>query len=176
MEIIDLYNPDGTLSGKTASRNEIHRLGLWHKTVHIWVLTPKGELLLQKRASDKESHPGLWDISAAGHITAGDTSLHAAIRELGEEIGLAAEEPDLRFMFSLRQCCEDFARPFIDREITDIYLLRRAVDPDRLALDRHEVEAVRLISTREFSREFSEHPELFTPHEEEYGRLLEMLG
>jgi isopentenyldiphosphate isomerase len=176
MEMIDLYNPDGTPCGRTASRDEVHRLGLWHKTVHIWVLTPEGELLLQKRSPEKESHPGLWDISAAGHITAGDTSLHAAVRELGEEIGMAAEETDLGFLFSLCQRCEDFTRPFIDREITDIYLLRRAVDPCRLAIDRHEVEAVRLIATGEFRQELSDHPERFTPHAEEYGKLLEIVG
>jgi isopentenyldiphosphate isomerase len=172
MEMVDLYNPDGTPAGETASREEVHRLGLWHKTVHIWVVTPAGELLLQKRAPAKESHPGLWDISAAGHITAGDTSVSAAVRELREEIGISVDERDLRFLFSLRQRYEDRERAFIDREFTDIYLLRREVDPGFLRIDKREVEAVRLVTVSEFRRELIESPEAFTPHREEYERLM----
>jgi isopentenyldiphosphate isomerase len=175
MEMIDLYSPDGTPRGKTVSRDEAHRLGLWHTTVHVWVVTPAGELLLQKRSREKESHPGLWDISAAGHIGAGDRSIHAAMRELEEEIGIAARERDLRLLFSLRQQYEDPARPFIDREITDVYLLEKKVDPERLRIDRREVEAVRLITIEGFRRELAERPEAFAPHGEEYEKVMGMV-
>lgn len=47
--------------------------------VHVWLFVESTqELLVQKRADRKDSWPGLWDISSAGHITAGDTSLLTA--------------------------------------------------------------------------------------------------
>ncbi|MBW2182232.1 MAG: NUDIX domain-containing protein, partial [Deltaproteobacteria bacterium] len=67
-EYIDVISPDGNLTGVSKSRNEIHQEGIWHRSVHIWVLNDKEELLIQRRALEKESHPGLWDVSCAGHI------------------------------------------------------------------------------------------------------------
>ena len=37
-------------------RKEVHRDGDWHRAVHIWLLSHStNELLLQKRADDKDS-------------------------------------------------------------------------------------------------------------------------
>jgi len=43
---------------------------------------------LQKRSPFKDSHPNMWDISSAGHLTADDNSLSVAIREIKEELGV----------------------------------------------------------------------------------------
>jgi len=52
-----------------------------YRTVHVWLFVESTqELLLQKRADCKDSWPGLWDISSAGHISDGDTSLMTARR------------------------------------------------------------------------------------------------
>jgi isopentenyl-diphosphate Delta-isomerase len=86
-ELLDVLDSRGRLTGAVKSRGEVHRTGFWHRTVHIWIINGKKQLLLQKRSINKESYPGLWDISAAGHITAGDSIRNAAIRELKEELG-----------------------------------------------------------------------------------------
>lgn len=52
----------------------------------------KWQMLLQKRASGKDSFPGCYDTSSAGHIHAGDEPLDSALRELEEELGIKAEE------------------------------------------------------------------------------------
>ncbi|TYJ15215.1 hypothetical protein E1A91_A10G169200v1 [Gossypium mustelinum] len=58
---------------------DVHRDGDYHKAVNVWIFTESTqELLLQKRADCKDSWPGLWDISSAGHISAGDSSLITA--------------------------------------------------------------------------------------------------
>lgn len=54
MEFLDVLNPDGSPAGERLSREEVHRKGLHHRTVHVWVRNAKGELLLQKRSSTKE--------------------------------------------------------------------------------------------------------------------------
>ena len=59
--------------------------------------TEKGyDLLLQKRSKEKDSFPGCYDISSAGHISAGDEPLETALRELEEELGIKAEPEQLK--------------------------------------------------------------------------------
>ena len=48
------------------------------------------ELLLQKRSQQKDSYPGCYDISSAGHSPAGVDFIPSALRELKEELGLDA--------------------------------------------------------------------------------------
>ncbi|KDO46123.1 hypothetical protein CISIN_1g0040121mg, partial [Citrus sinensis] len=59
--------------------SEVHRVGDYHRTVNAWIFAESTqELLLQRRADFKDSWPGMWDISSAGHISAGDSSLISA--------------------------------------------------------------------------------------------------
>jgi 16S rRNA (adenine1518-N6/adenine1519-N6)-dimethyltransferase len=71
-------------------RSEIHREGLRHRSVHIFIFNARGELYLQKRSPAKDQYPEHWDSSAAGHLDPGETPQEAAHRELGEELGIAA--------------------------------------------------------------------------------------
>jgi len=73
------------------SRAEVHGNNLRHRAVHIFLFNRAGELLLQKRSRWKDRHPGLWDSSAAGHVNAGEEFDQTALRELKEELGVAAE-------------------------------------------------------------------------------------
>jgi hypothetical protein len=60
-------------------RGDVHRDGDYHRAVHVWIFAENTqELLVQRRADFKDSWPGLWDISSAGHISAGDSSLVSA--------------------------------------------------------------------------------------------------
>ena len=94
-EVIDILTPEGKPTGKTALKSEAHKKGWYHATVHIWLFTTSKKILLQKRALTKKIFPGLWDISVAGHIGAGESVLNAAKREVFEEIGLELSEEDL---------------------------------------------------------------------------------
>ncbi len=91
-EKIDILNEKGELTGEVRSKKEVHELGLWHKSNHVWILNSHGELLLQHRAEQKENHGGDWDISAAGHVSAGEISIQSALREIKEELGIKIVE------------------------------------------------------------------------------------
>lgn len=71
-----------------APRHYIHANKLFHRAVHIFVFNSNGELFLQKRSMDKDSAPGKWVSSCSGHVDSGEYYYDAAVRELGEEIGL----------------------------------------------------------------------------------------
>ena len=94
-ELIDILTPEGKSTGKTALKSEAHKNGWFHATVHIWLFTADQKILLQKRALNKKVFPGLWDISVAGHIAAGEAILSSTKREVFEEIGLKLQDSDL---------------------------------------------------------------------------------
>uniref|UniRef100_A0A0G4FNN3 Nudix hydrolase domain-containing protein n=1 Tax=Chromera velia CCMP2878 TaxID=1169474 RepID=A0A0G4FNN3_9ALVE len=75
-------------ASRQKSRGDVHRDGEWHRAVHIWLADNDGRVLLQKRSEHKDTHPGMWDVSVAGHIDAGGDPLRSAVREIWEEVGL----------------------------------------------------------------------------------------
>ncbi|MDG1384280.1 MAG: NUDIX domain-containing protein, partial [Flavobacteriaceae bacterium] len=91
-EYLDIWNSDGQPTGQSCLKNEAHQNGWFHPTVHIWFYTATPALLLQKRSLTKETFPGFWDVSVAGHVSAGESILEGAIREVKEEIGLNIQE------------------------------------------------------------------------------------
>lgn len=86
-EIFDVVDENDIPTG-TATRAEVHSKGLIHRAVHVFVLNRNGDLYLQKRSLIKDMNPGVWDSSVSGHLDAGETYPAAALRELGEELGI----------------------------------------------------------------------------------------
>jgi isopentenyl-diphosphate delta-isomerase len=60
----------------------------WHRTTHTYILNSKGELLLTKRSSTKDTAPNQIVISNSGHVKYGEQPIKAAKREIFEELGL----------------------------------------------------------------------------------------
>lgn len=87
-------------------RDEIHRLGLRHRAVHILIFNQKQELFLQKRSPKKDLNPGLWDSSAAGHVDAGEAYKDCIIREVHEELGVKLNTAP-EFLFKLSPSYEN---------------------------------------------------------------------
>lgn len=98
MELLDIWDQYGQPTHETMERNQVHREGLWHQTVHIWITSPEGKILIQQRAADRDTNPSCWDISAAGHISAGQTPIEAALREVHEEVGIKLKKEDLSYI------------------------------------------------------------------------------
>lgn len=90
---------------RRATRREVHATGLWHRAVHILVFDATGRVFLQKRSMAKDLSPGLWDSSCSGHLDAGEDYDVAAVRELGEEIGVKITQCPARW-FRINACAE----------------------------------------------------------------------
>ena len=137
----------GIKAGRIKERSLVHEDGDIHGTVHIWIRrkTGKGyDLLLQKRSKQKDSFPGCYDISSAGHISAGDEPLETALRELEEELGIKAEPEQLK-----KICMHEgsmngnfYGREFKNHEISTVYMYEETVDITKLKLQKEEVEEV----------------------------------
>lgn len=109
-EIFDIVDDGDNVIGQS-TRGKVHRTGLLHRAVHVFVLAADGRIFLQKRSMQKDTAPGKWDSSASGHLDAGESYDAAASRELTEELGIAAPPvPQLLFKVS---ACEDTGNEFV---------------------------------------------------------------
>ena len=102
-------------------------------------------MLLQKRSMEKESFPGLYDTSSAGHIPAGSGPLPSALRELEEELGICAAPGQLAFAGNFRIRYEKVfhGKLFRDNEVCFVYVYREPVNSACLTLQQSEVDEVR---------------------------------
>lgn len=88
-EHLDVYDDLGRHLG-AHPRDVVHARGLWHRTFHLLVVAdrPGGPAaILQRRATAKRVFPGLVDLTATGHLEAGEAA-HEGVRELREEMGI----------------------------------------------------------------------------------------
>jgi isopentenyl-diphosphate delta-isomerase type 1 len=171
MEFLEVCGEDGKPTGRLEKREIVHAEGLAHRTVHVWVLNGAGEILFQKRSRGKDSHPGRWDVSAAGHVLPGEKPIEAALRELAEELGIRAGEGDLRVVGSRRITLRS-GDGFVDNEITEIYVARHEGETGALEIDTDEVEDVKFVGREELSRLVASEnfDREFVPHGREYYR------
>ncbi|KAL3500165.1 hypothetical protein ACH5RR_039258 [Cinchona calisaya] len=148
-EYLDVLTRTGEKTGISKSRGDVHRDGDYHRAVHVWIYSESThELLLQKRADCKDSWPGLWDISSAGHISASDSSLISAMRELHEELGIVLPKDAFELIFVFLQECVINDGTFINNEYNDVYLVT-TLDPiplEAFTLQESEVSAVKYLS------------------------------
>ena len=148
MELLDICGENGLPTGAVIPREEAHREGVLHRTAHVWLARRadgRWQILLQKRSRTKDSFPGFYDTSSAGHIPAGEEPLLSALRELEEELGLCAQPEQLLLIGHIRTCYEKqfYGRPFRDNEYINVFLYGGEVDETALRLQESELEEVR---------------------------------
>ena len=146
-EFLEVYSPEGTKTGQKKSKSEIHRKGLFHSTVHVWIFTEEGNILIQKRSKKKELNPGVWDVSVAGHIKFNENIKKAAKRETLEETGININTKDLLKIGVYRSI--NIHPTAIDKEFFHTYILK--IDKNSINLDfkNNEVDDLKFISIEE---------------------------
>ena len=87
MEYFDVLTENGEFEGRKETREVCHEKGLWHKAVAMFMINSKDQVLLQKRSANKKLWPNMWDMTAGGHVLAGEFGFEAIIREIKEELG-----------------------------------------------------------------------------------------
>lgn len=101
MEIWDLVDEERRSLGKQHIRGNDTLPGEYHIVVEVWTFDPEGKLLLTQRDRTK-THPLLWE-RTGGSVTAGESSLLGAVRELEEETGLKAKPAQLHKLGELKR-------------------------------------------------------------------------
>jgi isopentenyl-diphosphate delta-isomerase len=97
-EEVDLVDETDSKVG-VATLERCLREGLLHRAVAVLVKRSNGAIVLQQRSTKDSWHPGLWTLSCTGHVRRDESYEQAAIRELGEELGLqSGVEPVRKFL------------------------------------------------------------------------------
>jgi isopentenyldiphosphate isomerase len=135
-ELVDIVDDDDRVVA-TVTRARMRAEGLLHRAVSIAVFGSDGRLLVHRRAETKDLWPGMWDIAAGGVVGAGESYLHAARREVAEELGI--EPTDLELLGKARyadesvqlvgcgyRCVHDGPFTFTDGEIAEVRWVDRA--------------------------------------------------
>lgn len=175
--LIDVLDKNGTSTGDKKTKQEIHEQGLWHNASWIWIYNSRGEILLQLRAKNKDSHPGQWDISAAGHVDTGETPMKAAIRELNEEIGISAYEKDFKQVDFQTVSSYQPEIGWQNNEFDYIYLFKYDGKISDLKLQEEEVEKMEFIPLEKFEMEIND-PETYkkyVPHGEHCHKIIKAI-
>ena len=150
-EIFDICDAEDRVIGQ-ARRADVHARNLLHRAVHVWVFRSNGQLVAQRRSASKDQYPNALTSSASGHLDAGEDYLTAAIRELGEELGLRGVK--LQFAVKLP------ASPATAYEHTVLYTITTDAP---LTPDAGEVAGLELYSKAELSRELSRPGDKLSP-------------
>ncbi|KAI3909563.1 hypothetical protein MKW98_013980 [Papaver atlanticum] len=180
-EHFDVLTKTGEKTGITKPRSHVHRDGDYHRAVHVWIYAETtGELLVQRRADNKDSYPGLWDISSAGHISAGDSSLISARRELQEELGVTLPNDAFELIFVFLHEAVTNNGNFINNEFNDVYLVT-TIDPiplEAFTLQETEVSAVKYIKWEEYKSLLAKEDPDYCPYDVTggYGQLFDILS
>lgn len=172
-ELLRIFTSDGAPTDTFKQRGEVHRDGDWHATVHLWLMNSSAELLFQRRSNNTELHPGLWDVSAAGHVV-GDEDIETSLeREALEELGIRITAGGAKWLFTLKtETCSETLR---ERVFQHIYLINRDISPGELKPQAAEVAAVEWHHYSLLQRLLKD-TNGFVPRLEEYARLLDYLG
>lgn len=147
---------NGTL--KPLDKIEVHRRGLRHPAVSVFLLRD-GATLLQRRAMGKYHTPGLWTNACCTHPHWGEVPAACATRRLAEELGTTAPPLTHRGLIEYRA---DVGGGLVEHEVVNLFT---AELPETAPLDPNpaEVMDLRWIEWSELDREIAARPELFTP-------------
>lgn len=136
-EIWDVYDENGRKTGRTMERG-IPKIGDYMLCVHVYLHTPDGRFLVQKRSMNKESHPGEWDVTG-GAVLQGEESIEGAKRETLEEVGIDITDARISFIGRIKK----------KKSFADVYFVEKEFEVEDCVLQKEEVEQVRFVSGQE---------------------------
>lgn len=171
MEVLDILREDGTHTGRTAPRSEIHQKGWWHGTVHIYVyriVDKHVEILTHLRSPHKDLYPNTWDPVLGGHIQAGATPLQTVVEEMAGEVGLTISPADLISGPTLQ------ADKGLDKEFNYVFAYALPANA-KIHLKDKEVQEVQWKEIAFILRSLQESPAQWRPTSNEFLQSYQML-
>ncbi len=131
-ELLDIVNDDDIVIGQQM-RSIVHKRGLQHRGVHVFLVTPEGRLLVQRRGKHRETFPLALDCSVSEHVKAGESYCQAAERGMQEELGISGVHTRALVKFKMEYGPNDF-------EISTLY--EGNIDLKSIQYDPLEVENI----------------------------------
>ncbi len=147
---------DGTL--QPVEKLEVHRKGLRHKAVSVFVMDGQN-VLLQRRAHGKYHSGGLWANTCCTHPRWNEPAADCAVRRLREELGITGLWPAHRDRVEYRA---DVGNGMVEHEVVDIFMAM-AQSKMKVTPNPEEVAQVEWVGFYDLTAEVKRRPERFTP-------------
>jgi len=176
MEYLDILDIKGNRTGNTKSKEEVHRNGDWHAAAHVWIINSKDELLIQKKSQFKTTNQGKWDISAAGHLSAGEEPLEAAIRETKEELGITVGKEELKHVLTYKRQVTHNNGTFINNGFQYVFLVKKDLNLSKIRFNKKEISEIKFITLSNLMIEINTRNPQYINHPEEFKTLAKKLN
>ncbi|HEY3389798.1 MAG TPA: isopentenyl-diphosphate Delta-isomerase [Prolixibacteraceae bacterium] len=134
---------------------EVHRKGLLHRAVSVFITNSQGDWILQRRARNKYHSNGLWTNTCCSHPYQGETSAEAARRRLMEEMGLDCELKEI-FSFIYKETLDN---ELTEHELDHIFV---GTTDDLPKINREEVDEWKAVPYNDLHDEMTRNPDLYT--------------
>ncbi len=135
----DILDENGIPTGKTTLRgHSFLKNGEYHLVVHIWIISPDGRFLIQRRSDEKKLMPGEW-AATGGAAVSGEDSFTAASRELFEELGISTDKQSLKNILRIKR----------RNSFLDVYLTICDTPAKNLTLQQSEVAEAKWVTKEE---------------------------
>ncbi|RAJ05199.1 isopentenyl-diphosphate delta-isomerase [Chitinophaga skermanii] len=140
----------------TMEKRAAHEEGLLHRAISIFVFTPQGDLILQRRAHNRQHCGGLWSNTCCGHPLLGEDITEAAHRKLQAVLGFDTHL-DKQFEFRYRLAVTS---GIVENEYKHIYFgqYNGPIHPDPKEVVQVEPRSIALIK-----QQIQHAPGQFTP-------------
>jgi isopentenyl-diphosphate delta-isomerase len=130
--------------------------GLLHRAFSIFIFNAQGQILMQKRSSQKKLWPMFWSNSCCSHPRKGEVLEDATQRRLQEELGI---QTDLKYIFKFQ-----YQAPYLDvgseNEFCSVFI-GKSKDP--VNTNPNEIEDYQFFSVKELEERMKKDSDHFTP-------------
>lgn len=158
-EQLILVDRQDNIIGYDNKKNVHLKKGTLHRAFSIFLFTPSGKLLLQKRSHKKELWPRYWSNSCCSHPRKGETYSHASQRRLMDELGIhrVRLQPVFKFIYSAQYM--DLGS---ENELCNVFVGTLNEDIS-LEINRNEIESVKWVEHNDIDKLIDTTPDDFTP-------------
>ncbi len=154
MEHVILVDESDNAIG-TMEKLEAHLKGRLHRAFSILLFNSKGEILLQKRATEKYHSGGLWTNTCCSHPLPDESMEEATRRKLIQEMGIDLE-PEFAYKFMYKT---NLADNLIEYEYDHVFVGTFNDDP---IINTDEVEDWKFIDLPSLREDMNRNPEGYT--------------
>ncbi len=141
MEILDIYDNHGNITGKTVDRKDKTRKFEDNEHIAISIIfieNSKGEFLIQKIS---KQIGGIYS-STGGHVHTKETPKEAIIREVHEELGIDISNENIK----------ELGYVIFDMPIRYIYYLKKDINTKDIIPQKEEVESASYLKVSEIKK------------------------
>lgn len=145
MEIWDILDNNGNLTGKTMKKGEAIPKGYYHLGADIWIINSENKILIQKRSPKKNLSPNVWAMTG-GSVIKGETSRETIERETMEELGIKLDIEKAKLLKKFRT----------GKVWIDTYFIKQDIDIEKIRMQEDEVCDVKWATYDEIEKIFQD--------------------